>query len=64
MVMTNKEREELKDQGYIYHKSLGKWMTPDEIDSHNKDKELADNLSTIFTAIVAGFCFIYMFTLF
>jgi hypothetical protein len=64
MALTDKEREELKDGGYIYHRSLKKWMTPAEIEKHNEQQEFAGNLETIGAAILVGIIFIYMFTLF
>ena len=62
--MTSKEKEELKDEGYIYHQSLRKWMTPAEIEKHNEQQEFAANLETIGAVILVGIIFIYMFTLF
>jgi hypothetical protein len=64
MALTNKEKEELKDEGYIYHQSLKKWVTPAEIEKYNEQQEFAANLETIGAAIIVGIIFIYMFTLF
>ena len=63
MALTDKEREDLKDQGYIYHRSLKKWMTADEIEKHNGQQDFAANIETIGSAILVGIIFIYMFSL-
>jgi hypothetical protein len=38
---TNKERQQLKEQGYVYYRPLAQWMKSEEIENHNKSIETA-----------------------
>lgn len=41
MARTNKERQQLKEQGYVYYRPLAQWMKPEEIENHNESIETA-----------------------
>jgi hypothetical protein len=62
MGRTNREREELKAQGYIYYKRLGKWMTIDEIERYERTEENVETVNYIIALIIAIGAFIFMFT--
>lgn len=62
MGRTNREREELKAQGYIYYKRLGKWMTIDEIERLERTEENVETVNYIIALIIAIGAFIFMFT--
>ncbi len=41
MARTNKERQQLKEQRYVYYRPLAQWMKPEEIENHNESAETA-----------------------
>ena len=45
MALTNKERKELKDAGYVYYRRAQKWMTPQEIEEHEAAEERAEQMA-------------------
>ena len=45
MGRTNREREELKAQGHIYYKRLGKWMTIDEIERYERTEDVTEKVT-------------------
>lgn len=61
MALTNKERQELKNSGYIYHRPLAQWMKPEEIDAHEKKMEAAGQLQFYACLVIAIGLFIWIF---
>ena len=64
MALTNKERKELKEQGYVYHRQFGKWMKPEEIERHENNLQSAEQFEVWVMLIMAIGVFIWMFSQF
>jgi hypothetical protein len=62
MALSNEERKQLKSAGYVYNRSLGKWMKPDEIEKHNESMETIAQFETWIALIVVLFIFIWIFS--
>jgi len=62
MAMTNKERNELKAQGYQYHRRFGKWMKEDEIERLERAEESTEMIMTALGLISALAIFIWIFS--
>ncbi|MDA8672518.1 hypothetical protein N9M46_05645 [Gammaproteobacteria bacterium] len=62
MDRTNSERVELKEQGYIYYRKLGKWMTIDEIESYERTEDVTEKVTWWVGLAIAAGIFIFMFT--
>jgi len=62
MGRTNREREELKAQGHIYYKRLGKWMTIDEIERYERTEDVTEKVTWWVGLAIAAGTFIFMFT--
>ena len=62
MATSNEARKQLKRAGYVYNRSLGKWMTPEEIQKHQDGVEMAEQFSTIVGLIIAAGIFIWIFS--
>jgi hypothetical protein len=64
VALTNKERKELKEQGYVYHRHFGKWMMPEEIERHEDNIKTAEQFEFWVGLIMVVGVFIWMFSLF
>ena len=62
MALTNKERNELKAQGYQYHRRFGKWMKEDEIERLEREEESTEMIMTALVLISALAIFIWIFS--
>ena len=62
MSTTNKEREELRAQGKIFYRRLGKWMTITEIERHERTEEVTERATWWIGLAIAAGIFIFMFT--
>lgn len=62
MALSNKERQELKDEGYVYHRSLGQWMKPEEIETHDRNMEAAEQFQFYACLAMAIGIFIWIFS--
>ena len=59
MARTNKERQQLKEQGYVYYRPLAQWMKPEEIEKHEQSQLLADQFSFIAMVLMVIGAFIF-----
>ena len=64
MALTNKERKELKEQGYVYHRQFGRWMKPEEIERYETNLQSAEQFEFWVMLIMAIGVFIWMFSQF
>lgn len=62
MALTNKEINELKAQGYVYYRRLGKWMKEEEIERLEEAQESTEMIMTALGIISALAIFIWIFT--
>ena len=62
MSLSNSERKRMKDAGYVYNRSLGKWMTPQEIRNHHENEENVEQFMTIIGLIVTAVIFVWIFS--
>ena len=62
MATSNEERKELKKAGYVYNRSLSKWMTPAEIQKHEDGVEMAEQFTTMVGLIISAGIFIWIFS--
>lgn len=42
MALSNNDRQKLKDDGYVYHRSLRQWMKPEEIEAQENSMETVE----------------------
>lgn len=57
--LSNKERAELKRQGYVYDRHLGKWMHHEEQKEYYKEVEKAESLERVIVLIAIFGIFIW-----
>ena len=60
MALTPKEREELKDQGYVYDRHLGRWIHHQEQDEYYRRKEKSEKFEMLIGYVAGGAVFLWM----
>ena len=63
MALTSKERKELKDAGYMYHRQSGQWMLPEEIERYEAEQEQSEQFAVFIMGIPAVGLLIWLFLL-
>ena len=61
MALSNKERQALKDKGYVYDRKLGKWLLKEEQERYYKRVEQLQTAQTWIALVVAIGIFIWIF---
>ena len=61
MATNNREREQLKSQGYVYDRHLGRWIHIDEQEKYYRTEKQAGTFFLIVNLCVAAGIFIWLF---
>ena len=63
MPLTHKERKELKDAGYVYHRQSRQWMLPEAIERYEAEQEQSELLAVLIMGVPAVGLIIWLFLL-
>lgn len=61
MALTDKERRELKKQGFVYERRLARWMKPEEIDEYYRKKEQSEQIEFLIYCGAVAFVIVFFF---
>ena len=62
MALSNKDRQKLKDDGYVYHRSLRQWMKPEEIEAQENSMETVEQFQFYVCLAIAVGLLIWIFS--
>ena len=63
MALSPRERKQLKDAGYVYHRQSGQWMLPEEIERYEAEQEQSEQFAVFIMGVPAVGLLIWLFLL-